>query len=71
MTSPVQADDHRAAQVAEYGRWVAVEPIDIHGARAFNVGDAVPISHVDSGVVPKSAVRGVDTKAAKAATEGA
>lgn len=69
MTTPVQADDHRAALAAEYGKWVAIEPIDIGGARAFNVGDAVPNGHVDSGVVPKSAVSGVATKAAQAATE--
>lgn len=66
MTTPVQADDHRAALAAEYGRWIATEPIDIDGVRAFNVGDAVPVSHVDSGVVPKSAVSGVNTKAAAA-----
>jgi hypothetical protein len=66
VTTPVQADDHRAALAAEYGRWVAVEPIDIGGARAFNVGDPVPVGHVESGVVPKSAVTGVNTKAAAA-----
>jgi hypothetical protein len=66
VTTPVQADDHRAALAAEYGKWVAVEPIDIGGARAFNVGDPVPVGHVESGVVSREAVRGVNTKAAAA-----
>lgn len=58
------ADDRRAAQQAEYGRYVAKEPIDIDGARAFNPGDPVPVSHVESGVVDKSKVVGANTKTA-------
>lgn len=42
----------KAAQEAEYGRYVAATPIDLGGARAFNVGDAVPVGHVsDTGPV--------------------
>ena len=47
---------YRLAQQAEWGTYVATEPIDINGARAFNVGDAVPVSHVVRGVVSASAV---------------
>jgi len=54
--SPTTAVDHQAAIAAEYGTYVATEPIDIGGARAFNPGDAVPVSHVANGVVPQSAV---------------
>lgn len=59
-----------AAQVAEYSEYVAVEVIVIDGARAFNPGDPVPKSHVDSGVVAKEQVARRDTKAAKAVTTG-
>ena len=38
-------------QAAEWGRYVAVVAIDIDGARAFNPGDAVPVSHVTRNVV--------------------
>ena len=62
-------DELRAAQHAEYSRFVAVQAIDIGTARAFNVGDAVPASTVESGAVPRDAVRGVNTKAAAAAVD--
>lgn len=42
---------------AEWGTYVALEPINIHGVRAFNEGHAVPVSHVERGVVDKSQVR--------------
>lgn len=45
------AEDFQAMQAAEWGAYVAKNPIDIGGARAFNVGDPVPKSHVDRGVV--------------------
>lgn len=61
-------DQARDAQVKEYSTYVATEPIQIDGARAFNVGDPVPVSHVDGGVVDKSQVAKRDTKAGKAAT---
>jgi hypothetical protein len=31
----------------EWGTYVATSPIDIEGVRAFNVGNAVPVSHVE------------------------
>lgn len=64
---PEPHEDYAAAQAAEYGRFKAVVPINIGNARAFNVGDAVPASHVESGVVDKSQVEQVATKAAAVA----
>lgn len=61
--------EYEQAQAAEWGKWVAVEAIDINGARAFNPGDPVPTSHVDGGIVRKSSVSGVNTKAAAAVAE--
>lgn len=61
---PTAADDFQAAQEAEYGEYVAVEVIAIDGVRAFNIGDAVPKSHVERGVVAKEQVARRDTKAA-------
>jgi hypothetical protein len=64
------------AQV-EWGTYVATGPIDINGVRAFNTGNAVPVSHVTRGVVDSSLVTKVPdppkvTKAAvAAATESA
>lgn len=57
--APETADSREAAQVAEYGKYVAVEAIFIGTARAFNEGDPVPVSHVERGVVAKSQVREV------------
>lgn len=68
MTTPATASELREAQVKEYGRYVAVAPIDIDGARAFNAGDPVPASHVDRGVVSKDQVVGANTKTASAVT---
>jgi hypothetical protein len=61
-------EEFRAAQVAEYGTYVATEPIYIDGARAFNAGDPVPVSHVERKVVAESQVAKRTTKAGKAAT---
>jgi hypothetical protein len=69
MTTPATAEELRAAQAQEYGQYVATRPINIAGARAFNVGDPVPASSVDRGVVPADAVAKSTTKAAAAATE--
>jgi len=55
------------AQEAEYGTYVATVAIDIGGARAFNVGDPVPVSHVDRGVVRAEQVAKTTTKAGQAA----
>lgn len=60
-------EEYRKAQAAEYGIYVATQPIDIRGARAFNVGDPVPVSHVERGVVSEDVVAKVTTKAGKAA----
>lgn len=59
-TSP-QADeaaDLRRADVQrrEYGRYRAAGPIRVDGALAFRKGDPVPISHVERGIVARSAV---------------
>lgn len=66
---PDQTPDEalRAAQVAEYSQFVANKPITIRGARAFNIGDPVPASHVERGVVSEDDVEKVTTKAGKAA----
>lgn len=60
-------EEYRQAQAAEYSQFVATQPIDIGGARAFNVGDAVPASHVKRGVVPKDSVAKPETKAGEQA----
>lgn len=70
MTQPVstpEVDDFLAAQSKEYGTYVALEPINIGGARAFNKGDAVPVGHVERGVVTDEQVAKVTTKAGRAA----
>lgn len=72
MTEPdpfAEAKALRQTQIKEYGQYVAVTPIDILGARAFNVGDPVPVSHVENGVVSAEQVARSTTKAAAAATE--
>lgn len=61
-------EDFAAAQVAEYSKYVAKEPIDIGGARAFNPGDPVPASSVASGAVRKDQVVGANTQTAAAVT---
>lgn len=69
--SPKTAEELHAAQVKEYGQYVAVDKIDLHGVRAFNKGDAVPVGHVegDTAVVPRDLVAKSTTKAAQAAVE--
>lgn len=56
-------------QASEWGAYVALEPIDINGARAFNPGDPVPASHVSRGVVSKASVAATNTKAAAVVVE--
>lgn len=63
------AEEFRAAQEAAWTEYVAVVPINIGNARAFNVGDPVPKGHVDSGVVSKDQVARRNTKAATAAID--
>lgn len=62
-------EDYLKAQKAEWGTYVATEVININGARAFNVGDPVPTSHVENKVVPAESVAKTTTKAAQAAIE--
>lgn len=64
--APMTVDEYVAAQQKEYGTYVAVNPIDHLGARAFNPGDPVPVSHVERGVVSLDDVAKVTTKAAAA-----
>jgi hypothetical protein len=66
-TPPATAAEYRDAQRAEYGTYVALVAIDIDGARAFNPGDAVPVSHVERGVVSTEEVAKVTTKAGREA----
>lgn len=40
------AEEYRAEVQAEYGTYVAIAPIDVDGARAYNPGDPVPASNV-------------------------
>lgn len=60
-------EEYQQLQAAEYGQFVANKPINIGGARAFNVGDPVPASHVERGVVSEDDVEKQSTKAGKAA----
>jgi hypothetical protein len=39
-------EELRAAQEEEYGTYVAIVPIDVGNARAYNAGDPVPASNV-------------------------
>jgi hypothetical protein len=60
-------DDYKAAVDAEWGVYVAAEAIDLGGARAFNEGDPVPVSHVERGVVTAEQVKKRPKAGAKAA----
>lgn len=71
MPEPKTAEQLREEQEREYGTYVATQAIDIEGARAFNVGDPVPVSHVDRGVVPSDAVAKTSTKAGQAVVAAA
>lgn len=63
--NPTTAAEAQAAIESEYGTYVATETIFIDGARAFNVGDAVPVSHVKREVVPSESVAKITTKAGR------
>lgn len=69
MTTPTPepAEARQQAIEAEYGMYVAAVAIDFGGARAFNVGDPVPKSHVDRGVVTHDQVAKANTKAGEKA----
>lgn len=65
--SPTTAAEQQSAVESEYGTYVAAEPIFIGGARAFNEGDPVPVSHVEREVVAKEQVHKITTKAGREA----
>lgn len=67
MSEPTTAAEHAAAIQDEYGTYVATQTIYVGGARAFNVGDPVPASHVERGVVTADQVAKATTKAGRAA----
>lgn len=64
--SPTTAAEQQAAIESEYGVYVAVQTVFIDGARAFNVGDPVPVSHVKRGVVAAELVTKPTTKTGQA-----
>lgn len=67
---PLTAADIKASLGDEYGQYVAIVPIDFGTARAFNVGDPVPVEHVEkTRKVASSQVRKVATKAGQAAIQ--
>lgn len=70
------AEDYAAEVAAEYGEYVAVEPIYVGNALAYNVGDPVPKSNVDTHgyltdrkVARRSTQAGADASAASTETE--
>ena len=69
MSASVTAEQYAQALADEYSTYVAVTAIDIDGARAFNVGDPVPVSHVerDGAPVRQDQVKKVTTKAGREA----
>lgn len=67
VNGPQTLDELEAEQQRIYGQYVAVAPIDLEGGRAFNPGDAVPIDHVDRGLVRPDQVAKLTTKAGRAA----
>lgn len=69
MSAPLTVDDQGDAYRKEYGVYVATSTIYVGSARAFNAGDPVPVSHVESGVVSSEQVAKRDTKAGRAVTE--
>ena len=69
MTVPMSREAYDKSLRDDYSVYVALLPIDIGGARAFNPGHAVPASHVASGLVDPSMVAKVGTKAAEKAAD--
>ena len=69
MTTPAPqtVEDRERERAAEYGKYVAIAPIDLDGVRAFNEGDAVPTSHVERGIVSSDVVRTRSSKAGQQA----
>jgi hypothetical protein len=67
VSEPTTVAELKAAIESEYGTYVATQTIHIGGARAFNVGDPVPVSHVKRGVVSAEQVAKATTKSGRAA----
>jgi hypothetical protein len=63
--NPQTLEQHLAAVAKEYSQYVAAEPIDIDGVRAFNPGHPVPVSHVEGGLVDKAQVKSTRSKDAE------
>ena len=66
-TPPQTVEQYSQALRAEWGAYVALVPIFFEGVRAFNAGDPVPASHVESGLVSTEQVAKTTTKAGRAA----
>jgi len=49
-------DKAQTAEEAEFSTYHAAVPIDVDGSRAYNPGDVVPKSAVDSGLIDKAHV---------------
>ena len=64
---PQTVEDRERERAAEYGKYVAIHAIQIDGVNAFNEGDAVPVGHVERGIVPADAVRTRSSKAGQQA----
>ena len=62
-------DELRSQAARDYGTYVARVAIDIGNVRAFNVGDAVPVQHVEAGLVSADDVAKTSTKAGQALIE--
>ena len=73
MPDVMTAEQYAESVRKEYSTYVATQAIDINGARAFNVGDPVPASHVtgDNPSVAESQVAKVTTKAGQSAVSAA
>lgn len=46
VESPPDWQERRDAQIAEYGTWVATQPIYVGNALAYDTGHPVPVSNV-------------------------
>jgi hypothetical protein len=57
-------EEYREYQEAEWGQYVATQPIFVDGVRAFNAGDPVPAGHVKNGLVAKAQVAAATEKGA-------
>lgn len=61
------AAEYAAKQREVWNTYVATTDININGVRAFNTGDPVPSTHVDSGAVDAEQVAKTTTKSGREA----